>query len=74
MELEELKRASTQSGEIEILREANDNLRAECEQKIATIKKQLDERVSIYQYGYDYYVMNRSEKEALLIDEAVLAT
>ena len=47
MELEELKRSANQSAEIDILREANDKLKIECEQKISTMKKQLDERVRI---------------------------
>lgn len=46
MELEELKRSANQSAEIEILREANDKLKIECEQKISNMKKQLDDRVS----------------------------
>jgi len=47
MELEELKRSSNQSAEADILREANDKLKIECEQKIANMKKQLDERVRL---------------------------
>lgn len=50
MELEELKRSANQSGEIEILREANDKLKIECEQKISNMKKQLDDRVSFHPF------------------------